>query len=174
MRGDLGLPLLPRLLGSVDLLLFNPPYVPSPEEEVGGEKAAAAWAGGLLGRRVIDRFLPIVADLLSPAGAAYVVLVRENRVAEVARAGLRLGLLCERVAGTRAMNERLMVVRFTRLASGRSAGPLSEAESASPASQHGTQAAAGGGGGDSGDLVAGMGSDGDSRKADKPLGPIAQ
>lgn len=89
--------------------------MPSPEHEIGADKAAAAWAGGLHGRQVIDRFLPIMANLLSPRGRAYVVLVRENKVGEVARAGLELGLSCGRVAGIRAMNERLMVVKFQRI-----------------------------------------------------------
>ena len=47
--------------GIFDLVLFNPPYVPTPSDEL--EQAAeerglaAAWAGGERGRVVIDRFL---------------------------------------------------------------------------------------------------------------------
>jgi release factor glutamine methyltransferase len=35
VQGDLASPLLPRLAGAVDVLIFNPPYVPTPPEEVG-------------------------------------------------------------------------------------------------------------------------------------------
>jgi methylase of polypeptide subunit release factors len=60
------------------LLLFNPPYVPTPEEEVERGGIAAAWAGGWKGRRVIDRLIPIVPELLSERGEMLMVTVPDN------------------------------------------------------------------------------------------------
>lgn len=42
------------------LQVFNPPYVPTPNEELDRTDIARAWAGGLNGRVVIDLFLPFV------------------------------------------------------------------------------------------------------------------
>lgn len=58
--------------------VFNPPYVPTPDEEVERGGLAAAWAGGARGRRVLDRLLPQLPRLLSPRGEAFVVAVHEN------------------------------------------------------------------------------------------------
>ena len=49
----------------IDLILWNPPYVPTPTEEVIiptnkillNKNIEAAWAGGIKGREVIDRFI---------------------------------------------------------------------------------------------------------------------
>jgi release factor glutamine methyltransferase len=49
---------LEELVGKIDILIFNPPYVPSEHEEVGSTGIEASYAGGIDGREVIDQFLP--------------------------------------------------------------------------------------------------------------------
>jgi release factor glutamine methyltransferase len=62
-----------RLAGMVDVAVVNPPYVPTPVEEVGCRGIVASWVGGLNGRQVIDRILPAVREMLSERGWLYMV-----------------------------------------------------------------------------------------------------
>ncbi|KAM4710829.1 methyltransferase N6AMT1-like isoform 1-T3 [Anableps anableps] len=111
---DLVESLLPRLCGKVDVLLFNPPYVVTPSEEVGSRGIAAAWAGGERGREVTDRFLPLVAELLSSNGLFYLITIAENNPEEIIGLLGQCGLEGESCLSTRAGNERLSVLRFHR------------------------------------------------------------
>ncbi|XP_058468286.1 methyltransferase N6AMT1 [Solea solea] len=106
--------LLPQLSGKVDVLLFNPPYVVTPSEEVGSRGIEAAWAGGKRGREVTDRFLPMVSQLLSTDGLFYLITVAENDPEEIIRLLGNYGLTGESRLSTRARNERLSVLRFHR------------------------------------------------------------
>ena len=63
-----------RLSGMVDVMVVNPPYVlPMPDDEADNEGMASAWAGGRIGRSVIDRMLPVADRLLSDKGWLYMV-----------------------------------------------------------------------------------------------------
>ena len=132
---DLLSSMVERLTGSVDLFLFNPPYVPTPAEEVPkpsafaaeGEEGAlldslpAAWAGGENGRQVIDRALPLLPRLLrkpnvslegDAGGVAYWLLLRENDPKGVIRAVEGMGLQGTVIARRTAANEKLCVARI--------------------------------------------------------------
>ena len=114
---DLATPLLDRLEGSVDVLVFNPPYVPTDDVEICGSGIEISWAGGLDGRRVIDRALPQIARLLrQPDGACYMITVDDNLPRELAcelrdEHGLRMVPLLRR----RARNEYLSVQKISWL-----------------------------------------------------------
>jgi len=104
--------------GLVDVLIFNPPYVPTSEEELEHARAtadiSAAWAGGPRGRLVLDRLLPLLGSLLSPRGVFYLLGVRENEPDEIAALLRPQGFDAVTVAERRAQNERLFVMRFSR------------------------------------------------------------
>ena len=96
LQTDLLLSLLPRLASSIDVLLFNPPYVPTPTEEIGSTGIEASWAGGVDGREVLDRLLPLIPTLLSPRGGCmYLVAVQENRPEEILGRMRAAGLTAE-------------------------------------------------------------------------------
>ena len=99
---------------SIDVLLFNPPYVPTPSTEVGSKGIEAAWAGGFRGREVIDRFLPCLPSMLScPNGRCYLILVQDNRPAEISARLTEMGLDSTILLSKRARNEHLMVMLIT-------------------------------------------------------------
>ncbi|KAF6120514.1 N-6 adenine-specific DNA methyltransferase 1 [Phyllostomus discolor] len=98
----------------VDLLVFNPPYVVTPSEEVGSHGIEAAWAGGRNGREVMDRFFPVVPDLLSPRGLFYLVTIKENNPEEILRTMRMKGLQGTAALSRRAGREMLSVLRFAK------------------------------------------------------------
>jgi release factor glutamine methyltransferase len=114
MHCDLVSALLPILEHKVSFLLFNPPYVPTPDEEVGGTDIEASWAGGVNGRRVIDRAIPQIAQALQPfCGVAYMVTVDDNRPPELATRLEEVGLRMRPLFRRRAKNEFLTIQKIT-------------------------------------------------------------
>lgn len=99
---------------SVDVLIFNPPYVPTPAEEVGSTGISAAWAGGVDGRVVIDRFLSSVDRLLSRRGVLYLLLVEENKPEEIAALMASRGFSTKIVLRKQAKNESQLVMKLFR------------------------------------------------------------
>ena len=65
IQGDLFTPL--RTRKEFDLILFNAPYLPSEENEK-DSWTGRAWAGGVFGRDVIDRFLCEAPKHIRPGG----------------------------------------------------------------------------------------------------------
>ena len=94
--------------------MFNPPYVPTPSDELQGDGIERSWAGGQRGREVLDRLLPQLDDLLSPRGVLYLVLIKENEPEDVRRVLQGMGLSCETLARKRAGKEELFIVRAWR------------------------------------------------------------
>ncbi|KAJ9541210.1 hypothetical protein OSB04_027716 [Centaurea solstitialis] len=67
------------VVGLVNVMVVNPPYVPTPDEEVGSLGLSCAWAGGENDRSVIDKILPVAGNLLSDnKGRLYMLFLVEN------------------------------------------------------------------------------------------------
>ncbi|CAD6198407.1 unnamed protein product [Caenorhabditis auriculariae] len=67
-----------HLQGKVDVLIFNPPYVPTEEEPT--TNIERCYAGGRTGRSTLDRLLPRIPDLLAPGGVFYLVALHQNDI----------------------------------------------------------------------------------------------
>jgi len=103
----------------VDILIFNPPYVPTSEEELQlalkKKDICASWAGGHQGRQVLDRFLLQVKDLLnhdSLAGVFYLVTISHNQPQEICEFLLSQKLQYQVVGRRKAGTEELQIFRF--------------------------------------------------------------
>ncbi|MFD9722999.1 HemK2/MTQ2 family protein methyltransferase [Streptomyces sp. NPDC059072] len=76
-----------------DLVLANPPYVPSPERELPSRGPGLAWDAGRDGRAVIDRICALAPVLLRPGGVLLLVhsaLCDSDRTLDrLERAGVR-------------------------------------------------------------------------------------
>ncbi|KAI0828292.1 putative methylase [Trametes gibbosa] len=112
-------PLRSRLRHAVDVLLFNPPYVPTDIDEANEAQQtvgiAGAWAGGLDGMGVTDILLEQVENLLSPIGRFYLVAVKQNDIQRICGRMLsRYRLEGEIVMQRRAGREHLYIIRFIR------------------------------------------------------------
>lgn len=114
LRSDLVNGLLPQMAGKVDLLLFNPPYVVTPDEEVERKDIATAWAGGTDGRRVIDRFLPMIPALLSNGGVAFMVVIPENKPQDLLSILASHGIQGKIIAEKSADEEKLLILKLCK------------------------------------------------------------
>jgi len=68
VNGSFATPFYPRLCRKVDVLLFNPPYVPTTDEEAYGGQIAGdiggSWAGGSEGMKITNIMLDQVEVIL--------------------------------------------------------------------------------------------------------------
>ncbi|WP_276271437.1 HemK2/MTQ2 family protein methyltransferase [Haloarcula litorea] len=111
VRGDL---VDPFCDDAFDLVAFNPPYLPTPDDAEWDDWMEHALSGGEDGRRLVDPFLDSVERVLAPDGEV-LLLVSSLTDPDAVRAYAReRGLASERVASERHPYEELVVLRFVR------------------------------------------------------------
>lgn len=123
--------------GSIDVLIFNPPYVPTPDmpsrpDGFSDDPSPAqkpsfdddsyllslSYAGGMDGMETTDRLVEALPRILSPRGCAYILLCAQNKPEDVKRRiqgfGPEWRALTVGSSGKTAGWEKLQVVRIWR------------------------------------------------------------
>ncbi|KAI0889896.1 methyltransferase domain-containing protein [Annulohypoxylon maeteangense] len=130
-QGDLRTPLKD---GSVDVLIFNPPYVPTPElpKQPGladfphpdkkptfdddSYMLSLSYAGGRDGMETTDRLINSLPQVLSKKGCAYILLCAQNKPEEVKERirafGEAWNVATVGTSGKKAGWERLQIIRI--------------------------------------------------------------
>lgn len=109
---------------SVDILIFNPPYVVTADEELVEENGACggafnasikkSWAGGIDGRRIMDKVFERLDSILTKKGVAYVLVIEENKPNEIIFKLNQLKFDAAIVAERRIRGEHLYVMKIQR------------------------------------------------------------
>ena len=98
LQGDLFTPLTDK--ARFDVILFNAPYLPSAEDE-GDSWLERAWAGGVSGREIIDRFIQQLPAHLTPSGRAFLLQSNiaglDETMSRFSLCGLSARVVAERV-----------------------------------------------------------------------------
>ena len=108
MRADL----FSGIKGKFDLILFNPPYLPTLAKERTPQWINYALDGGVSGRETIDRFLNALSDHLRPGGRALLLISSLTGLKEVQEMAIAAGLDMKEAAKDRCFFEELYVFRL--------------------------------------------------------------
>ncbi|MCX9084132.1 MAG: class I SAM-dependent methyltransferase [Candidatus Methanoperedens sp.] len=109
IRGDL----LSCVKGKFDLIIFNPPYLPTNDEERTDDWINAALDGGNNGRKIIDRFLLKAREHLVDNGRILLLVSSFTDIEEVKSKMLSLGYFVEEICKERYNFEELLVIAGT-------------------------------------------------------------
>jgi release factor glutamine methyltransferase len=96
---------------SFDLILFNPPYLPTSQEEKVPGWLNYAFDGGTSGRETLDKFFDAVRNYLKPGGKILVLISSITGLEAVEEKMKNLGFEVDVVRKKKISFEELMVVR---------------------------------------------------------------
>jgi release factor glutamine methyltransferase len=98
--------------GPFDLVLFNPPYLPTQPEERMDDWLEYALDGGESGRAVIERFAAEAGRMLAPGGRILLLISSLTGLSEVSEVFTRHGYTAEVVAQQVVEDEVLYVLKM--------------------------------------------------------------
>lgn len=107
---------------SIDILLFNPPYVVTEDEEINNKNSGVefndniikSWAGGLNGRKIMDKVFVELDDLLAVNGVAYVLVIKDNKPNEIIEDLTRLKFKAVIIGDRKIRGEHLFILKIER------------------------------------------------------------
>lgn len=102
--------LFSNIKGKFDLIIFNPPYLPSSPLDREDE-LAKAWDGGETGREVINKFIKEAKKFLKPKGRVQIVASSRCGIKEVIQKFHEEGFETEIIARERHFFEELVVIK---------------------------------------------------------------
>ena len=109
VRGDLTEPFRAN---SFDVVLFNPPYLPTPPEHEWDDPMEQALSGGEDGRRLVRPFLRDVGRVLRPDGRVYLLVSSLTDIDAVSDLAADAGFETREVAEEPYPFERLVVLEL--------------------------------------------------------------
>ena len=111
VRGDL----LGCIKGKFDIIIFNPPYIPTPDEERMDDWLNTALDGGYDGRKIIFRFLDDAAEHLVENGRILLLISSLTGIEEVKSKLRSLDYTVKDSIQERYMFEELLVIVATKM-----------------------------------------------------------
>jgi len=100
--------------GRFDLILFNPPYLPTEPRERIDDWLEYALDGGKTGRETIGRFAEGIGRVLAPSGRILLLVSSLTGPEETGELFERLGYTVEQIRRERVEDEYLSVLRIRR------------------------------------------------------------
>jgi release factor glutamine methyltransferase len=97
-----------------DLVIFNPPYLPTQPEERIDDWLEYALDGGVTGREVIGRFADAVSGVLAPKGRILLLVSSLTGLSEVQALFTGRGYTADVARQQTVEDEELYVLRITR------------------------------------------------------------
>lgn len=109
---------------SIDVLIFNPPYVLTPEAEITekteetnefNENIIKSWAGGADGRTIMNKFFLQLNEWLTTDGCAYVLVIKDNKPEQIVLDLKGLNFAANIIAERKIRGEHLFVLKIKRI-----------------------------------------------------------
>jgi release factor glutamine methyltransferase len=96
-----------------DVVLFNPPYLPTDPESTSDDWMGQALSGGESGRAVVEPFVERVSRVLRPEGVVLLLVSSLTGLKEIGSLAREADLAVEEVSAESHFFERLVVLKLT-------------------------------------------------------------